>query len=244
MTQTTSTCNYCQGDWDCDYECQCESTACVCDATPPFDPCSWCDYADGQICDTSQGSGTCVWEADPIIVDLDGAGFPLTDVRNGVKFDFFGKGAVRLSWIAKGADVGWLALDRNGNGRISNGAELFSNVTPQPDPKPMAKIGFRALAVYDQRANGGNGDGWIDNKDAVYSQLRIWVDKNHNGVSDPGELLTLKQAGIQAISVHFETSHWTDANGNLFRYRSQVVFDKDKKETGRYVYDVILKVGK
>jgi len=75
-------------------------------------------------------------------------------------------------------------------------------------------MGFRALALYDDPANGGNHDGVIDQKDSIFSSLRVWVDKNHNGITDPGELLTMQQAGIQSISIHYNDSHWTDAYGN------------------------------
>lgn len=65
--------------------------------------------------------------------------------------------------------------------------------------------------MYDQPANGGNGDGVIDQRDSVFSQLRVWVDRNHNGFSEPGELLTMQQAGVQSISRHWEVTSWTDA---------------------------------
>ena len=177
---------------------------------------------------------------DPIIIDLSGAGFLLTNAQNGVKFNFSGNGPVQLSWTAKGADVGWLALDRNGNGLIDNGAELFSNLSPQPGA-PGGKNGFRALAVYDQPASGGNGDGWITAKDAIFSNLRIWVDKNHDGISQPSELLTLQQAGVRAISVQYTGSPWADAYGNQFRYRGQIVWAKPVNgQITAAIYDVLL----
>jgi len=147
---------------------------------------------------------------------------------------------VRSAWTAAGSNIGWLALDRNNNGQIEDGAELFGNSTPQPSPRPHAPTGFRALAVYDQPANGGNGDGIIDQKDTIFSSLRVWVDKNHNGITDPGELLTMQQAGIKSISLHPNDSHWTDAYGNQFRYRSKITFTSGKNKDDRYVYDVIL----
>jgi hypothetical protein len=198
-----------------------------------------CDF--NSDCQSGDCEGTICESDDPVVIDLSGAGFALTNAQGGVKFDFFDVGKpIQMAWTAAGADVGWLALDRNGNGKIDDGAELFSNMTPQP-PAPLGKkVGFRALAIYDLPANGGNGDGLIDKRDAVFSKLLVWVDKNHNGVSDPGELLTMEQAGIQSISLSIALSTWVDAYGNQFRYRSKIAFTGGVPATDQYVYDVIL----
>jgi hypothetical protein len=95
--------------------------------------------------------------------------------------------------------------------------------------------------VYDQPASGGNGDGWITAKDAIFSNLRIWVDKNHDGISQPSELLTLQQAGVRAISVQYTGSPWADAYGNQFRYRGQIVWAKPVNgQITAAIYDVLL----
>jgi hypothetical protein len=178
---------------------------------------------------------------DPIIIDLGGSGFLMTNEQNGVKFNFSGNGPVQTSWTAERANVGWLALDRNGNGKIDDGAELFGNVSPQPAGAKGGRNGFRALSVYDLPANGGNGDGWITAKDAVFSKLLIWVDMNHDGVSQPNELLTMQQAGVSAISLAYSSSHWLDAYGNLFRYRGEIVWRKPVNgQRPATIYDVIL----
>jgi len=149
-----------------------------------------------------------------------------------------------MAWTASGASVGWLALDRNGDGKIDDGAEMFSNVSPQPGVGAGAKLGFRALAVYDQKANGGNGDGDIDRRDAVFPKLLIWVDRNHDGVSEPSELLTMQQAGIGSISLQYESSNWKDSFGNEFRYRSKITFVNGVQKGDRYIYDVLLVAAK
>jgi hypothetical protein len=192
----------------------------------PYDCCS--EACNGGICS----------DVDRVIIDLSGRGYQLTSATDGVQFDFYGTGVpTQMSWTAAGWDGGFLALDRNGNGRIDDGAELFSNLSPQPTPKSGNKNGFLALAVYDLPVNGGNGDGWIDDQDAIYSKLLIWVDRNHNGISDPGELLTLKQAGILRISLTYAPSPWTDAFGNKFRYRAQMI---TTAAANQVVYDVLL----
>jgi len=204
-------------------------------------PCGEDFYCDTDLCECV---GYWPWE-DPIIIDLTGHGFVLTTLSDGVLFDFFGTGMPRqTSWTAAGTDVGFLALDRNGNGRIDNGTELFGNITPQPKLGNSRKgNGFLALAEFDKPENGGNSDGWITNADAVYSTLLVWVDKNHNGVSRPGELLGLTRAGIQAISLDFRKSRWADDYGNIFRYRSAIVW-YGHSGGAQWIYDVILRLGK
>jgi hypothetical protein len=216
----------------------------------PTDPCATagCEYDCVDYYRYGQWFAECEAEADPVIVSLDGSQFPLTNEKNGVRFDFYGdQKPVSISWTAAGANVGWLTLDLNRNGTIDNGLELFTNVTPQPG-LAGTHTGFKALANWDSPANGGNGDGRIDAKDRVFSQLRIWVDRNHNGVSEPSELLTMQQAGIQAISVQSLPDNWTDPYGNRFRNRARIVWAGRNHGAGhgqggdrsRWAYDVVL----
>ena len=178
-------------------------------------------------------------DCSPVIVDLTGDGFFLTDAAHGVAFDIANNGVpIHMAWTANSNNA-FLALDRNGSGTITNGAELFGNFTSQPvSPHPN---GFAALAVYDDPANGGNGDGVIDARDKIFSALRLWLDANHDGISQPEELHTLPELGIYSISLNYELSERKDQYGNLFRYRARVNQGlHGASDVGKTAYDVFL----
>lgn len=185
----------------------------------------------------NKSTNSCV-KVSPIVVDISGKGFFLTDAQNGVLFDPGTGYAVQMAWTAKGADNAFLALP-SPDGAIHSGKELFGNLTPQPES--ATPNGFAALAVYDDPKHGGNGDGVIDARDAVFTSLRLWIDANHDGISQAEELHTLSSLGVNSISLTYKQDDKTDQYGNVFRYRAQVN-PGDATSTGRMAYDVFFLV--
>jgi hypothetical protein len=145
-------------------------------------------------------------------------------------------GPAHLSWTDPAYSNGWLALDRNRNGKIDDLTELFGNLTPQPESG--SPNGYAALTVFDEPRNGGNGNGMIDPGDAIYWELRLWIDRNHNGISEPEELIPLQAAGIFSIDLAYFPANVVDAFGNRFRYKAHITDTSMHKAP--LCYDVFL----
>ena len=152
---------------------------------------------------------TFVPRRDPLVLDLDGDGIETVGVNaaNPIYFDHDGDGNQTSSGWVK-ADDGFLVLDRNGNGTIDNGTELFGDATPLSGGGKAAD-GFDALAQEDT-----NADGKVDDQDTNWNNLRVWRDLNQDGVSQSGELFTLDSLGIAALNVASTSHAQVLANGN------------------------------
>ncbi len=177
----------------------------------------------------------------PILIDVSDDGFNLTNEAGGVNFNLNVSGtAEHLSWTSIDSDDAWLVLDRNGNGTIDDGRELFGSFTPQPEPVDgVDRNGFLALAEYDKPENGGNGDGKITQNDTIFSSLRLWQDTNHNGLSETTELHTMHELGLKTLELDYKQKNRTDRYGNLFMFRAEVR-DTQDAQLGRWAWDVVL----
>ena len=185
---------------------------------PPCDP-----FTAPEPCPDPKDTGS------PIIIDILHKGFHLTSAEDGVMFDIAGDGKpIKMGWTAAGSQNAFLALPQGA--LITTGKELFGNFTPQP--LSSHPNGFLALAEYDKMVKGGNGDGIIDAKDAIYSSLRLWIDENHDGMAQPNEIHTLPEMGVFSISLRYVLSAKTDRFGNAFRFRGRInVTDQQEDES-------------
>jgi hypothetical protein len=203
--------------------------------TPP--DCSNCAYQASSAAECPDDGGyfredcqCCVTPWSPILINFTGS-MTLSSAADGVPFDFLATGGTdRVAWPVKPDDA-WLVLDRNGNGRIDDGRELFGNRTELADGT-RAKHGFIALSEFDV-----NADGVIDRRDQIFSRLALWRERVRDGISQSDELIALPAAGIASLSVTARESRRVDRFGNQFRYRASVGFASGEQ---RFAYDVFL----
>lgn len=155
----------------------------------------------------------------PIIIDLNGDGVKTVDIDlNKIYFDLDNNQfAEKTGWVD--ANDGILVLDRNENGKIDSGAELFGNYTVLADGS-KAKNGFEALKELDS-----NGDGLLNSADTLWNGLRIWQDSNSNGKLDAGELKTLTEVGLKSIDLNYKDIDQTDAQGNQHKQTTTVSWE-------------------
>jgi hypothetical protein len=156
------------------------------------------------------------WPRDPIILDLDGNGLETVGLAANIHFDHDGDGVLtKTGWAGK--DDALLVWDRNTNGSIDTGAELFGDFTPlQGAPEgTLAPNGFAALAALD-----ANGDGILDASDPAFAELKLWKDADQNGQTGAGELITLADAGIVSLNLANTLKNQRLGNGNTLSRES------------------------
>jgi hypothetical protein len=155
----------------------------------------------------------------PIIVDIGRDGIDLGAAGVGVYFDVDNNGRLNhVQWVKPGGDEAFLALDRDGNGVVDNGSELFGVGTPMLLEGTNAPNGFVGLAQYDSAVLGGNDDGQVTSDDAIWSQLRLWRDINADGVSTPEEMFTPESLGITSFETIPRFAKRYDPAGNVMPY--------------------------
>jgi len=158
--------------------------------------------AQGQAISIEMHAGGAVAQGDPLVLDLAGDGIRLRGAEEGVRFDLAGTGqAVQTGFV--GGDDALLYVDQNGNGIADSGRELFGD-------QEGYVHGFAELASWDE-----NRDGVIDAADAAYEQLRLFQDRNGDGVNQQDETLTLQAAGIEALPLAFAEVRQDDGRGNM-----------------------------
>lgn len=186
-------------------------------------------YWNGVECIYAPGS--------PIIVDTARDGYHLTSAEDGVLFDLDANGTPELTaWTRAESDDAFLAMDRNGNGRIDDGTELFGNHTPG-SPDAAALNGFEALRTLHSPAYGASTlDRSIDAGDAAFGRLLLWRDANHNGISEPDELMPANVL-LAAIGTEYREKRRVDRFGNQFRQQGHLTWASGDESI---VYDVWL----
>ena len=143
----------------------------------------------------------------PIVLDLDSNGIQTLSVDSGVQFDLLANGQpVQTGWVGSGD--GLLVMDRNNDGTINDGSELFGSSTVLADGS-KAVDGYQALAQLDS-----NQDGVISSADAQFAKLGVWIDGNADGQTGGGEIKSLAELNIAQLSLSAQVT--TDMNnGNL-----------------------------
>ncbi len=160
---------------------------------------------------------------DPLALDLDGDGLETVGTTAGVLFDHDASGVRKnTGWIK--ADDGLLVFDRNNDGVINNGRELFGDNTLKYDGSGTCADAFEALAQEDT-----NGDGVVNHLDDNWGSLKVWRDLNQDGISQAEELFTLEELGITSLNLDKKAANQNVAGGVLV---SQGSYTKEDGSTG------------
>ena len=154
-----------------------------------------------------------VEQSDPLALDIDGNGLQTTGVHNGVSFDINADGKTDKTSFVSGNDA-FLALDKNGNGQIDSGKELFGD-------QNGAANGYEELRKYDS-----NYDNKIDKDDPVYERLRLFrMDQSGNQL-----LTSLDDSGIKSIALGYQNTH--KALNQYDQVTQQSTYEREDGSTG------------
>lgn len=177
-------------------------------------------------CDGQAGYGQ---PCSPLVVNLANGAYELSGLDDPVSFDIDADGTPdRVSWTARNSMVAFVALDRNANGVVDNGSELFGDATPTLSGQRAAN-GFEALRELDV-----NHDHRVDSTDASWNALLLWTDTNHDGTSQAGELTRLAGSSLVALDTSYRWIGRRDAHGNLYRFQGH----GHLRHGTRVIYDV------
>jgi hypothetical protein len=155
----------------------------------------------------SNGQADALIATSPVVLDLDGNGVHTLSASQGVHFDLNATGQTSAAgWVSK--TDGLLVLDRNGDGVINDGSELFGSATRLANGN-RAGDGYTAMAAMDT-----NHDGKLTAADKQFAEMKVWVDANSDGKSTAGELHSLKDLGIIELDLGATKGTALD-NGNL-----------------------------
>lgn len=167
--------------------------------------------------------GRCPPTDTPLVLSFDGAPVAyLADRTHG--FDLNGERSQVTDWPT--AQTPWLALDRDGDGRITDGSELFGSMTALSTGE-RAPNGFAALRELD-----ADGDGRITPRDPGFARLLVWSDHDGDRRSTPGELVSAAAAGLLSIDLDYVVDPRCDARGDceveraVFRFRDAAFVER------------------
>jgi hypothetical protein len=224
----------CSSDADC-CSGQCDTTYgnCVgCDPDGTYSSYCCSGYADNSgMCTTppssngtSTGTGTNTsgtsGSTTPLVLVFDRKPVVYTDAQNHFELVKPGSG-MTTDWPTERTP--WLVLDRNGNGSIDDGRELFGSMTVLPDGR-VAKNGFEALSALD-----ANHDGVFDARDAAFANVRVWADANRDRRSNKAELKSLTELGVVSIRLgHHDDDQRCDDRGNCEIERAPFTWRDDR----------------
>jgi hypothetical protein len=181
-----------------------------------------------------------------IIATAKNATYKLTSADDGVWFDIDADGVIdKVAWTEPDSDVAFLALDRDGDGQITSGRELFGNHTI-----PGVTNGFEALRQTARDTNNGVATASVGTDDPLFGRLVLWTDSNHNGASEPYELRPVTES-LAEIGLGYQLHNRKDGHGNQFVLRGWASIrtapgrnrsknPKESDERRRTIYDVVL----